>query len=59
MFNPLLEIDRYGFLGADADRSAIDGPVADISKIFYLVFCFIIKNIMYSLPYLFFKNQDS
>jgi len=28
----------------------------NISKIFNLVFCFIIKNIVYFIPYLFFKN---
>jgi len=29
-----LEIDRYVFLGADTDISAIRGPIADISKNF-------------------------
>jgi len=28
-------------------------------KFLNLVFCFIIKNIMYSMPYLFFKNLKS
>jgi len=40
------------FLGPDADISAIHGLIADtdISKIFYLLFCFIVKNTMYSMP---------
>jgi len=29
-----LEIDRYDFFGADADVSAIHGPLTDIPKIF-------------------------
>jgi len=31
-------------------------PITDISKILNLVLCFVIKNVMYSVPYLFFKN---
>jgi len=48
------------FLGPDADISAIHGLIADtdISKIFYLLFCFIVKNTMYSMPYLLFRNLD-
>jgi len=52
-----LEIDRYGFFEADTDISAIHGLIADtnISKI--LKSCFLlIKNVMYFMPYLFFKN---
>jgi len=40
----ILEIDRYGFFGADADTdiSAIHGPIliTDISKIFKSCFLF-------------------
>ena len=32
------------------------GGKIDIAKILNLVLCFIIKNLMYSMPYLFFKN---
>jgi len=52
----LLEIDRYGFLGADANISAIHGLIPIFPKFLNLLFCFIIKNNMYSMPYLFFKN---
>jgi len=51
------------FFGADADISAIHGPIADISKI--LKSCFLLhyqKYFTYSMPYFFFKNfknQDS
>jgi len=53
-----LEIDRYVFSRVDTDILAIHGPIADIdiSKIFNLVFCLIVKNIMYSMHYHFFKN---
>jgi len=44
------------FFGAYTDISAINGPITDTSKFLNLVFCFIIKNIMYSVPYLFLKN---
>ena len=40
----------------DTDISAFHGPITDISKFVNLVFCFITKNIMYSMPYLLFKN---
>jgi len=55
-----LEINRYGFFGADTDTSAIHGPIADISKIFksfFLLHCE--KHVFYAL-YFFknFKNQD-
>jgi len=56
----LLEIDRYGLLGADTDTSAIHGPITDISKIFKSCFL-LIKNIIYSGPYPFckiFKIQE-
>jgi len=60
-----LEIDRYGFFEADTDISAIHGPIYRPIPIFPkfldLIFCFIIKNMMYFMPYLFFKtfkNQD-
>ena len=45
-------------LGADTDISAIHRPIADTDNWYFqnLVFWFIIKNIMYSMPYLFFKN---
>jgi len=55
-----LEIDRYGFFEADTDISAIHGPmhrpIPIFPKFLNLVFCFIIKNIMYFMPYLFYKN---
>ena len=51
-----MEIDWYGFLAADTNISAIHGPITDISKIFNLVFCFIIKNVIYFMPFLSFKN---
>jgi len=51
-----IEIDRYGFLGADTDILAIPGLIADISKIFKS--CFLLRyqkyNVFYALP--FFKN---
>jgi len=40
-----LEIDRYGFFEADADISAIHGPIPIFPKFVNLLFCFIIKNI--------------
>jgi len=53
------------FFEADTDISAIHGPINRpipiFRKLFNLVFCFIIKNIVYFLRYLFiktFKNQD-
>jgi len=46
VFQTIIEIDRYGFFEADTDSY----------KIFKLVFCFIIKNMVYFIPYLFFKN---
>jgi len=49
--NLILEIDRYGFFEADTDISAIHGPIYRpiliFPKFFNLVFCFIIKNVMY------------
>jgi len=55
-----LEIDQYGFFGADADISAIHGPITDISKIFK--FCFVLHyrkyNVFYALPF-FQKLQKS
>jgi len=57
-----LEIDRYGFFGADTDISAVHGPIADISQFFKS--CFLLHyqkyNVFDALP--FFqkpKNQDS
>jgi len=41
-----IAIDRYGFLGS----------IPTFPKFLNFVFCFIIKNIMYSMPYLFLKN---
>ena len=56
----ILEIDRYGFFEADTDISAIHGPIYRPIPIFpkflNLVFCFIIKDMMYFMPYLFFKT---
>ena len=57
----LLEIDRYGLLGADTDTSAIHGPITDISKI--LKYCFLLHyqkyNVFYAVLFLKnFKNQD-
>ena len=56
----VLEIDRYGFSEADTDISAIHGPMYRPMPIFpnflNLFFCFIIKNMVYFMPYLFFKN---
>jgi len=49
-----LGIDRYGFFGA-----AMHGPIPIFLKFlifFNQVSCFIVKNIMYTMPYLFFKN---
>jgi len=40
----------------DTNISAIHGPIANISKILNLVFCLIMKNIMYLMCYLLFKN---
>ena len=54
-----LEIDRYGFFGADADISVSNGPIADISKIFKS--CFLLhcqKYVFYALPF-FQKLQKS
>jgi len=49
-----LEIERYGFFEADTDISAIHGliyrPTPIFPKFLNLVFCFIIKNMMYSMP---------
>jgi len=56
-----LEIGRCGFFEADTDISAIHGPIPIFPKFLNLVFCFIIKNMMYFMPYVFFKylkNQD-
>ena len=54
-----IEIDQYGFFEADTDILAIYGPIYRpipiFQKFFNLVFCSIIKNIMYFMPYLFFK----
>ena len=46
-------------LGGDTDISAIHRPIADTDNWYFqnLVFCFIIKNIMYSMPYLFSKTS--
>jgi len=55
----LLEIGQYGVSGlSDTNLLAIHGPIADTDfpKFLNVVFCFIIKNIMYSMPYLYFKN---
>jgi len=49
------------FYGADTDISAIQDWYLIIPKFLNIVFCLIIKNIIYSVPYLFFrnfKNQD-
>jgi len=48
-----VEIDRYSFFGADTDISAMHGLILIFPKFLNLVFCFIIKNIMNSMPYLF------
>jgi len=54
-----LEIDRYGFFETDTDISAIHGPIYRPIPIFPkfldLVFCIIINNKMYFMPYLFLK----
>jgi len=52
-------MDRYGFFGAGTDISAIHGPISDISKIFKSCFYFIVKNIMYCMPYLFFQKLQN
>jgi len=48
-----LEIDRYGFFGADAYVSAVHEPIADISKIFKS--CFLLHYqkyyVFYALPF--------
>jgi len=49
-------IDQYGFSEADTDISAIHGPIPIFPKFLNLVFCFIVKNMMYFMPYLFFKT---
>ena len=49
-----VEIGRYSFFGANANISAIRAPI--LPKFLNRLFCFIIKNIMYSVPYLFLKN---
>jgi len=55
-----LEIDRYGFFGADTDISAIHGPIADITEIF--ISCFLLHYqkyyVFYALPF-FQKLQKS
>jgi len=51
-----IKIDLYGFFEADTDILAVHGLIADISKILNFGFCFIIKNMMYFVPCLFFKN---
>jgi len=55
-----IEIDRYGFFEAGTDISGIHGPIHRLIPIFpkfvSLVFCFIIKNMMFFMPYLFFKT---
>jgi len=50
-----VEIDRYGFIEADTDISAIHGPIPIFPIFLNLVFCFIIKDMMYFMPYLFSK----
>jgi len=42
---------------ADADILPIHGPI--FPKFFNLVFCFVIKNVMYSVPNIFFKNFEN
>jgi len=42
--------------GTDTDISAIHGPILIFPKFLNLVFCFIIKNRVYFMPCLFFKN---
>jgi len=42
------------FFAADTDVSAIHGPIADICKIFDLIFCLLSKilyNVFYALPF--------
>jgi len=57
-----IRIDRYDFFGADADISAIHGPIADadISEIFKS--CFLLHcqkyNVFHALPF-FQKLQNS
>jgi len=51
-----LEINRYGFFESNTDISAIHRPIPIFPKFLNLVFYFIIKNMMYFMPYLFFKT---
>jgi len=48
-----LEIDRYGFFGADADIQAIHELITNVSKIF--ISCFLVHflkyNVFYALPF--------
>jgi len=60
-YTPFYEkIDRYGFFDPDTYISAIHGliyrPIPIFPKFLNLVFCFIIKTMMYFMPYLFFKT---
>jgi len=50
----ILEINQYGFFGADINTNIL--AIANISEFLNLVFCFIIKNIMYAMLYLFSKT---
>ena len=55
-----IEIDQYGFSGADIDISAIRGPIADISQIFRSTFLLHYQkyNVFYALTF-FQKRQKS
>jgi len=43
--------------GSPADISANHAPIVDIPKIFKFVFCFIVKNVMCFMPYLFSRTS--
>jgi len=51
-----LEIDRYGFIGADIDMLAIYDPITDFPKFlnFYFLLHYQKYNVFHALP--FFKN---
>jgi len=51
-----LENNQFGFCGADTNMSAIHGPIPIFPKFLNHVFCFVIKNIVYSMLHRFFKN---
>jgi len=55
----LLEINQYGFFGVDVNILTNYGPILIFPNFLNLVFCFLIKNIMYSMLYLFQKLKKS